>query len=211
VHPFEASVWAQPRLCAQTDVSPCDPAVHLRAEGGCASTIGLVFDHTLGIGIQLLGHRDRVALVPKSERANRPWVIQKHQAAAIAAIVHNRGREPVWRSISCGLVWPLGRVLDVVIGLALTSWWSSICWSSASSWVAFSHLAVAPDHLGAHPRGDIRCPSRVRWLHLPTDVAGERLAPACRRCRLSRRIHRALLVEVIYPPGLTHGMHAVAG
>jgi hypothetical protein len=25
VHPFKASVWAQPRLCAQTDVSPCNP------------------------------------------------------------------------------------------------------------------------------------------------------------------------------------------
>jgi hypothetical protein len=54
------------------------------------------------------------------------------------------------------------------------------------------HLAMAPDHLGAHPGSDIRRPSRVRWLHLPTDVAGERLAPACRRCRLPRRIHRAL-------------------
>jgi hypothetical protein len=41
VHPFEASVWAQPRLCAQTDVSPCGPAVHLRPESGSASR-GLV-------------------------------------------------------------------------------------------------------------------------------------------------------------------------
>jgi hypothetical protein len=40
VHPFEASVWAQPRPCAQTDVSPCDPAVHLRPEGGCLSRGG---------------------------------------------------------------------------------------------------------------------------------------------------------------------------
>jgi hypothetical protein len=32
-----------------------------------------------------------------------PWVIRAHQAAAIAAIVHNLGREPVWRWIYCGL------------------------------------------------------------------------------------------------------------
>jgi len=62
------------------------------------------------LGFNFSARSDRVALVPKSERANRPWVIQAHQAATIAAIVHNRGREPVWRSISCGLVWPLGRV-----------------------------------------------------------------------------------------------------
>jgi hypothetical protein len=26
-----------------------------------------------------------------------PWAIRAHQAAAIAAIVHNRGREATWR------------------------------------------------------------------------------------------------------------------
>jgi hypothetical protein len=34
----------------------------------------------------------------KSERANRPWVMRAHQAAA-AAIVHNRERESIWRWI----------------------------------------------------------------------------------------------------------------
>ena len=82
--------------------------------------------------------------------------------------------------------------------------------SSASSWASFS-LAVAADHLGAHPRGDIRRPSRVRRLRLPTDVAGERPAPACRRSRLSRGFIAHYLVKVIYPPGLTHGMQIGLG
>jgi hypothetical protein len=75
VVPLRGTVWAQPRLCAQTDVSPCNPVVHLRPEGGRVSrgrsALRLVVDQHLGTRIDCLRHGDCVTLAPVAALLNR--------------------------------------------------------------------------------------------------------------------------------------------
>jgi Protein of Unknown function (DUF2784) len=70
---------------------------------------------------------------------------------------------------------------------------------------------VAADHLGAHARGDIRRAGRIRRLHLPPDVAGERLRERAGEAGYRDGFVAHYLVKVIYPPGLTHGMQIGLG
>ena len=110
-----------------------------------------------------------------------------------------------------GWVWSLGRVTRCGTGLALTSRWSSIWCSSASSWVASFTW---------------RWPLII-WAHIPAVIYGALVEFAGFACPLTllendlrQRAGEAgyregfiahYLVKVIYPPGLTHGMQIGLG
>ena len=77
--------------------------------------------------------------------------------------------------------------------------------------MASFYLAVAPDHLGAHPRGDLRRPRRVRWLHCPLTLLENDLHQRAGEAGYRDGFIAHYLVKVIYPPGLTHGMQVGLG
>jgi hypothetical protein len=139
-------------------------------------------------------------------------VIRAHQAAAVAAIVHNLGREPIWRSIYCGL--------GMASGQGDLMWY----WAGADL-VVVVHLLV----IGFIVGGVFltwRWPPLI-WAHIPAVIYGALVEFAGFTCPLTllendlrQRAGDAgyrdgfiahYLVKVIYPPGLTHGDAIRAG
>jgi hypothetical protein len=79
---------------------PRDSALSHRSSSGIVVPVTVPIPHTRQRLFELL-ERPELYVVGRSSFDKRAglsrWVVRAHQAAAIAAMVHNRGREPIWR------------------------------------------------------------------------------------------------------------------